>query len=76
MTEHACPICARGKLHRSERRGLLENHFYPLFGKFPWRCNLCHSRVQIADRGARQYVRAHRESPSKVEEQPLVDSAA
>ncbi len=57
MTENGCVVCARGKLRRSERRGILERIVYSLFGYYPWRCTYCRRRTFFRDRGqGRFYV--------------------
>ena len=68
MSEHVCAVCARGKMHRSERRGLWERYVLAFFGQYPWRCGFCRNRVMLPDRGPqRHYVRSHRAKPEKHE---------
>jgi hypothetical protein len=50
-----CTKChSDGKLSRTKRVGLFEEHIYPFFGYFPWICSLCKRRILIKDRGDRK----------------------
>ena len=51
VSDHRCPSCKEGVLHRSKRRGFKEEHFDSWFGWFPWRCARCKKRIRLKDRG-------------------------
>ena len=37
----SCERCGSEKMHRVFREGFLQQHIYPFFGYFPWRCKTC-----------------------------------
>jgi predicted Zn-ribbon and HTH transcriptional regulator len=39
-----CPNCKSGEIHRSRRRGLLENILHAVFFVSPYRCKTCDER--------------------------------
>jgi hypothetical protein len=44
-----------GKLSRTKRVGLFEEHLYPFFGYFPWICSMCKRRILVKNRGERRH---------------------
>jgi DNA-directed RNA polymerase subunit RPC12/RpoP len=36
-----CQKCGSGRVYRVEREGFMQERIYPLFGYYPWRCELC-----------------------------------
>lgn len=39
-----CPSCGAERIHRSRRRGVVEQHLFPALSVYPFRCHACKLR--------------------------------
>ena len=50
-----CRTCGSDRMHRKERKGILQLWIYPLFGYYPWRCNRCGAAPMLRKRRRAKY---------------------
>lgn len=60
----SCPECGQPRLTRSKRRGFWEKWVMAFFGRYPWKCKACKTRVMIKDRG----IMRHKETDGTIRE--------
>jgi ribosomal protein L37AE/L43A len=49
-----CPKCGNDRPRRLERKGWLQQRFYPLFGYYPWQCRGCRAVFLLRKRFRRR----------------------
>lgn len=59
--EPQCTLCSGNQVYRLERQGPLEKWVYSALGYFPWRCNVCRTKIYLrkrfrGDETAKRYV--------------------
>ena len=45
-----CRKCGSDRVYRIERKGIIQETIYPLFGYYPWSCKICRDHVMLRKR--------------------------